>query len=308
MPEATNESNRANGDARVTFFGIGAARAGTTWLAHNLALHPDVYLPPEKEVGYFNRYTQEDDSIESFYYKRPLAWYHGFFKDAASHQRVGEINPAYLTNLNCAADIHAYNPEARIIAILRDPVQRAFANYQMYRQRGIVKANTFAEAVKEKDQFLRESQYGRLLTPYFDTFPREQVAVMFTEDLRADAVGLYNTILAFLGLSSYHPDGVDDRKNETREPGIPFINTIISSTKRFLNQRRGLHFLLPVLQATGITAVAQFVLSKNSRAMTQRPDIPEALDAELRATFVPDIEIVERLTGRDLSVWKARGG
>ena len=110
-----------------TFLVIGAQRAGTSLLHQILLGHPEVYVPRErKEVHYFDRY-----------FERGVAWYEGYFPaaDAArSYRAIGEITPDYLATEEAPARIHALLPACRLIAILRNPVDRAYSWYQHARR------------------------------------------------------------------------------------------------------------------------------------------------------------------------------
>ncbi len=291
---------------RVDFFGIGAARSGTTWLADNLGEHPDVFLPEAKEIGYFNRYMQEDDSIESYYHSLPLSWYHNFFKPARPGQLTGEVNPAYLPNENCAQDIHAYNPNARLIAILREPVTRAFSNYLLYLQRGVVPYRSFEEALEKRPQFLRESCYGRMLQRYLDVFPREQILVLFHDDLVAEPAATLHGVQSFLGLSRHTPEAVGCRRNESLEPRWPGLNRAVNRIRFRLNRGPVLRKLLLPLKVCGITPLAEYILSRNARRSGgERPALDGQLARSLRADyFREDVKLLESLTGRDLSAWR----
>ena len=98
------------------FLGIGVQKGGTTTLQRLLEQHPQVYLPPCKELHYF-----------SLHYGQGEAWYQQQFEAAAPDQRCGEITPYYLFHPQVPARIHALLPEAKLIVLLRDPVERALS-------------------------------------------------------------------------------------------------------------------------------------------------------------------------------------
>ena len=111
-----------------TFVGIGVPRAGTTWLHTLLDGHPQVYLPTRrKEVRFFDRH-----------FEHGLDWYEGFFctpGEAARYQAIGEISPQYLYERGCADRIFEVLPSAKLLVMLRHPVDRAYSQYGFILQR-----------------------------------------------------------------------------------------------------------------------------------------------------------------------------
>ena len=77
---------------KIDFIGIGAAKAGSTWVADNLRRHPDIFIPKKKELNYFCK-TELATRVPNYRYKKPLSWYHAFFTDAGPGQVKGEISP-----------------------------------------------------------------------------------------------------------------------------------------------------------------------------------------------------------------------
>ncbi|MFX0093760.1 MAG: hypothetical protein ACFFBD_18555, partial [Candidatus Hodarchaeota archaeon] len=88
---------------QLDFIGVGAERSGGPWLAENLAVHPDIFIPPKKELHYFNR---NDILYSNINYDKPLEWYAAFFKTAKSHQLKGEITGRYLWDKYAAKRIY----------------------------------------------------------------------------------------------------------------------------------------------------------------------------------------------------------
>jgi hypothetical protein len=137
------------------FLIIGAQKSGTTTLAKYLRTHPQVFLSPGKEVHYFNRY-----------YHRGIDWYKGRFSGATTEDAVGEATPTYMYFDRVPQRMAEVIPDARLIAILRNPVDRAYSHYWHQRSRGREKrefAQAVAAEVKQRSAGGRESQL-----PYLD--------------------------------------------------------------------------------------------------------------------------------------------
>src|SRR5688572_27472269 len=125
------------------FLVVGAAKAGTISLYHYLAQHPDVFMSPVNECNFFALETANWDReylgpVDRFYIDqhcvRNLDAYHRLFEAARAGSVIGECSPLYLFSDVAPARIHAHIPNAKIIVILRQPIDRAFSNYQHLRR------------------------------------------------------------------------------------------------------------------------------------------------------------------------------
>jgi hypothetical protein len=182
------------------FLVIGANKAGTSSLHQYLDQHPDIFMSPVKEPMYF-RYGFSDEALDleeknlvrRLFRTEPE--YLQLFEGAKNEKMRGESSTTYLANSSCAKHIHSFNPEMKIIAILRNPIERAYSNYQMYIRKGLENLS-FQKAVenernglKEKcpqgKKYLKLGKYAQSLSSYFDLFGREQVKVFLYEDMKA---------------------------------------------------------------------------------------------------------------------------
>jgi hypothetical protein len=204
----------------LDFLVIGAAKSGTTTLFHHLSGHPRIFIPSAKEVPFF---TNEE------WFRRGWTWFvDEFFGSAAKDALWGTVTPRYMADPFVPARIFEQMPEVKLIAILRHPVDRSLSYFRM-RIRNGTERRTFEQAVtplleqraaaaaralplspeSHDTGYLVRSEYGRILDGYLQFFPREQLLVLFTEDLQSDAQGLVERILEFLGL---------DRSFEVADP------------------------------------------------------------------------------------------
>jgi Sulfotransferase domain len=208
---------------RPTFLVIGAQKGGTTSLHRYLREHPAVLCPGTKEVHYFSlRYAQGERWYRSLFPLFPAGiavWLrHG------ARAAVGEATPAYLFDPGAAARVHAFNGQMRVIAVLRDPVDRAYAHYHMEREtrderRPFEDALAWEEEVlaPELERWFADPAYASLLPLYgrsyvargryaeqlerwLRLFPREQLLVLTTDELRIDPGGTMALIARFLGV------------------------------------------------------------------------------------------------------------
>jgi hypothetical protein len=190
---------------------LGTQKGGTTTLQELLAAHPAVFLPACKEVHYF-----------SLHGDRGVGWYRARFAGARLGQRRGEITPYYLFHPHAPARIRALLPRARLVALLRDPVERALSQYFHARRHGfetlpleealaaeparlrgaeeVLRAPGGSHVSHQKHSYLSRGRYDEQLQRYTALFPPEQLLVLRSEDLFADPEPVWRRIQAFLGL------------------------------------------------------------------------------------------------------------
>jgi hypothetical protein len=202
------------------FLIIGAQRCGTTSLHSYLAAHPQVRAASGKELQYF-----------SLHYGRGERWYRGHFPPPAPGLVSFEASPLYLFHPHAAERVAATLPEGRYIALLRDPVERAWSHYLHTRSYGHEPLE-FADALAAESTRLQtpdgwrrysyaaRGHYAEQLSRWFEHVPRERVHVIRSEDLYADPAEVYAGVLAFLGLDPFAPPefAVHTRRAERSGP------------------------------------------------------------------------------------------
>jgi hypothetical protein len=288
---------------RIDFLGIGVAKSGSTWLAETLRLHPRIFIPTEKSIYYFNQF-REKSSKPNLKYKKPLKWYHSFFEQAIADQITGEICPEYLIQGNCAEDIFRYNPNIKLLATLRDPVQRAFSQYLFRQQIGRSDYGSFDEAIRDFPALLESSLYYKHLRSYFDRFPRDNICVIFYEDLLKDARAYFKRILSFLGVEEFYPGDLAKKINVTMEVRSRVLGGLITSVDLFFKHRPGLQWIRNAAGSLGLERLAHAMSRANKRSVLEKPRMDADLSRRLKAVFADDIEKLESLLGKDLSHWK----
>jgi hypothetical protein len=204
----------------LDFVVIGAQKGGTTTLFEHLRQHPRLCLPADKEAPFFNRpelYSQGVDHLFTTYFPQPLP----------ADRLLGTVTPQYMCIAGCAQRIADAFPRARLVAILRDPVERAYSHYRMAVRRG-QDTRTFDAAVAEMlagpdalaaarastrlgETYVAWSEYGRMLAAYLERFDREQLLVTYTSDLEADPAAVLRAIDEFLDVPVVLPEGLGER-------------------------------------------------------------------------------------------------
>ena len=252
---------KENSDFAPDFFVVGAPKAGTTALFHWLNDHPDVFLPVVKEPAYFTYSGKPATPKNGPYdpdYVRQIAQDSGAYAalyDAAGSRLTGDISPIYLIDENAAERIAAVRPDARIIVLLRDPVDRAFSQFLHHVRDSLETCETFDDALDMEAQRLRDGwswghgyathgHYAAQIERYLLCFPREQILFLEFQELQLEPEVCWRRICSHLALE--HKSLVrNERVNATagltqvpRRPGISrhlrHSGTLQTRLKRFV--------------------------------------------------------------------------
>ena len=197
---------------RVDFLVAGAQKAGTTALFDHLAELPQLELPAIKEAHFFD----EEESVD--WLAPDYAPYHALFSDPS--RLWGEATPIYFYWPNALERIRAYNPEMKLIFLVRDPVERAWSHWKMEYARG-KETEPFSWCIREGRarmaapspypgfhrvySYVERGFYGRQLARALDLFPRQQIMVLGSEALKRDPTTSVGEICHFLGIPA--PEG-----------------------------------------------------------------------------------------------------
>jgi hypothetical protein len=257
----------------LDFIVIGAQKAGTTALFEYLRRHPEVCLPLDKEAPYFSH-----DSVM----KRGWSEYlQRTFPDSDNRCRWGTVTTHYMAGGvlqagGSAAPTEAYDeftvprrihdacPDVHLIAILRDPVERALSHYRMAFMRGM-EQRSFDDAIAdllhpeallrsraepgETASYVTWGEYGRILSAYFEVFPREQLMVAFSDELSGNPAELLKRVYRFIGVDAeLLPDNLGARYREgTHSRRLAWLNP--DAARRAISRRSGARSLWRKLPA-----------------------------------------------------------
>lgn len=275
------------------FLGIGAMKAGTTTLHALLATHPDVALPRHrKEVMFFDRH-----------HGRGVDWYAEHFAHAGP-RRTGEITPGYLHHPEAAARIADLLPDARLFAILRDPVERAHSQFRFFVKEHAY-AGSFEDFLAEHPNALSRGRYAEQLDRFRDRFPDAQLHVLLLEDLRDQPEPTVGAWLAFLGLDPDRlPSTRPPRANESVRPRFHAAYAVGRRALGWLYD----HDLAWVVDGLKRTGVKRVFLGGRRRDDAPFPPMTDATRARLAELYAPDAERLGAWLGRDLAVpWTSLG-
>lgn len=208
MEAAADQQAQATG-MLPTFIHIGGQRCGTTWVHKCLAEHPEVFMAEPKELHFFNNHFDEGEG-----------WYRAKFTPSAAHKAWGEATPAYINRPEVPERIRAMCPDARLIACLRNPIERAYSAYQLKRH-GDLNYESFEAALEGEPDIMERGKYHEQLERYFALFPREQVLVQLYDDLVQREKKFIRDIYAHIGVDSeFKPSWLGKTDNAVIMPGV----------------------------------------------------------------------------------------
>lgn len=295
------------------FFIVGAPKCGTTALYAWLKQHPDVFLPEGKEPHFFGKDLtwRHRDTLTP---EAALERYLELFRDAGPARAVGEASTMYLYSREAADEIFQFNPEARIVVMLRNPVDQmySFHSERLYGQNEDIV--DFVEALKAEDErkhgeripalarlvegcFYRDvARYSNQVERYLDVFGADRVHVIVHDDMRKDPEGVFRGVARFLEIDeSFVPEFVEVNGNKV--PRFPALQRLLRN--RNSGWRTALRRALP----PGLRKrIFRSVGRANTLDVTRRKMDP-ALRGELQHEFEFDVRRLSALIGRDLSHW-----
>jgi hypothetical protein len=269
------------------FLIIGAMKCGTTALANYLGQHPEIYMAPRKEVHFFDRN-----------YSKGVEWYGTHFRQATGEAMLGEATPSYMFLAEVPARMYAMLPDAKLIAILRNPVDRAYSHYWHNRTRTKREPLNFAEAITaNSERLLKAPAYTRTYYSYLERgryleqlqqicsfYSRDQLQVIIFEEFLKDPSGAYKSICRFLEINEeYSPKNLGEKVS-----GASIVRS--KKVKSFANK-------LP-------RPLARVIHHLNTQKNFRYPPMDQDLRAGLLSEYEQYNAALTAWLGRDLPQWQ----
>lgn len=292
------------------FLVIGAGRSGTTSLHHYLGQHPDVYVPAVKSPGHFfccDRPAIEDPYVRALtrtHFVPDPKDYEALFDGVRGERAIGEVSPVYLATTRAASRIASRLPGVKLIAILRNPIERAYARFVGRVRDGFERRSDFAEIVREERRtpLVRDDAFGtyvasgfcsHFLASYLDRFPRERIRLHLFEDFAADPARVMADLFRFLEVDPGFVPRTERRHNRSGGIVRNRLLRLVWTRSALLRASLRRHLPEPVRDAVFRAFTTDLVT----------PPLDPALRAELAELFRHDIEALQAVLKRDLSHW-----
>lgn len=293
------------------FLIFGVQKAGTTSIYSYLKQHPQVFMSPRKETDFFCRdlsvpIPADESRLTRGGRQRILTIedYEALFARATDEVAIGEASPNYLfAHENAASGIKKYVPDAKLIAILRNPVERAYSDYLMHVRQVVGNRKPLALQVKESAQSshtLLKGRYYEGVKHFLETFGAEQVKIFLYDELRQDSVGLMRQIYEFIGVDPSFEADTGKKQQTAQVPKNQSIHQLLQTN----NPVRSLagSILRKVMPEEKRQKLRSRLIAANSAGKEELP-----LSAEdrqlLEVYYREDVRQLQDLIDRDLSGW-----
>jgi len=294
---------------KPNFFIVGAPKSGTTAMYRYLKDHPDVFMPERKEAHFFGSDMRSPLFVDS------LDRYLERFEPAQQQKRIGEAAIWYLMSECAAAEIKAFDPQAKIIAMLRNPADMIYSYHSQRLYNGNEDVEDFAQALRLEPQrqngehlpadphpvhgliYHDIPKYYRQVERYFDVFGRENVKVILFDEFSADTAAVFSDTLDFLG--------VDNRYTPTFRVVNPNRRIRSGRLKKFIyHPPQALIRLARLLFPKHLRRkLVKGLVDVNTKPV-KRKEMSLALRAELNDYYREDVRALGKLLDKDLlSLW-----
>ena len=310
------------------FIIAGERRSGTTSLIKYLEAHPDLWLHPRTDMGYFlddalkGRQNKLNGRVEaaSWWHNHSADAYSALFDGASPGKLIGEKSADYIFWEHAAPRMKTVlRPDTKFIITLRNPADRAWSQYWNEVGKGR-ETLTFEEALRKENErsarcdyqlnhlaYLERGDYERSLRHFFEYFDPEQTLIVTLDEVIADTRAVLHDVYTFLGVdTSKGYNKADDHfnKNWTTFP-MPFVQRNAALARL---EAGGVKLLRRILKKT-ITDLekrkqVQLKVERIFRSTKQQQPFPPELRSDILARMQPKVEALERLIGKDLTAWK----
>ncbi len=283
-------------------------KGATTSLYTYLKQHPDVFMTHIKEPMFFNNFETENNYIVKGRKGSKISTlkeYYALFDNVENEIAYGEASPAYIYNKNCATLIKKHLPEVKIIAILRQPVKRAYSNYLHAKRADREPINSFIGAINSEEERIEKNWsslyhykekgfYFRQLSRYFKEFKKEQIKVILFEDIIDDPQKITKEVFEFLRVdSSFTPDTSKKANVAGKPKGV--AGWIVMKLRK--------NNLIPNIEFSKY--LPEFSVSYILKTIYSKPEKLDnkTIKSLTNKYYKEDIKQLEKLIERDLSNW-----
>lgn len=274
---------------KPSFIFIGPSKSGSTWIFELLKSHPEIFVPIAKDIYFFDKFF--DKGVE---------WYERHFKACKDYQLAGELSHDYFSSSIAIDRISRIYPGIKLICCLRNPFERAISSYKYFKRNGLTNAE-FRVALQQFAAIVEEGKYYTHLQHILSKFRRDQLLILYFEDLSHHPEAFAKDIFDFLGVaSSFHSPVIGKKLNASASPRFrPLARAAKASA--VLVRKAGFPNLVGYFKRNQLVLNVLFTENKNaSFEELERYEFPR----EIVTLYNQELEKLEQLLNRDFSDWK----
>jgi len=278
---------------KLTFLICGSGKAGTTWIHACCEEHKDICVPiKKKEIHYFSKY-----------FEKGYNWYNNYFVHYSDQIAVGEICPTYFYTDHypgVAERIYLSYPDIKIILILRHPIEKAYSDYRMFLRAGKV-SDKIESVLIPGWEHIETAKYYHHLSAYLKYFPKNNIHILFYDDLLSDPYSFIKTFFNIIGVDdSFVPTLVNQKYHVTKDrPKYQNIyNNLVRAGEWLSNSSlKGARFI-DFIRKRGIVDIFH-----NINKGDDFPTLSEKQREQLLKYFYDEVKKIELFSGRKLDNW-----
>ncbi|WP_456374042.1 sulfotransferase domain-containing protein [Methanocaldococcus sp.] len=305
-------------DKFIDFIGIGVPKCGTTWLAKCLSEHPEIYIPENKEIHFFNKYYYSEVFEYEENYKKGLDWYISHFQGSKESIK-GEFSPSYFSDPFAYKRIKKHFPDIKLIVIFRNPIERLYSSYlyslpssfvlrKHFKEIRDLEDITFEDYIKIAKWDVDVGFYYKHLKKWLSLFDDEQIYICFYEDIKSNPKLLLKNILKFLEVQNIDYSfksltkkvyvGVVPNKNSI------WYNVFNKFEKLYVKSIDKFPYIYSIVKKLELGKFYQkLYLSLAYKKSEKKPEIKKETKEYLINLYKDDILSLSEYTKRDLSHW-----
>lgn len=284
-----------NGEWKVDFVGIAAPRCGTTWIAKCLEEHPEISFSDPKETFFFLGNAKSNN---------PNRDYVSFFSDL--EKKCGEFSPFYFSDKSVAKKIYDHNPNAKLIAVLRDPVSRIRSAYDYRKQKGREPGRSLEQAVLREPDYINFGKYYVLLKPYIEFFGNN-LLILILEEAKDDPKKAIREVYEHIGVNKdFVPPSLYEFINSTRDAHtyFPWFHSLVDYRKVIKKNRLG-GFFIKICKKIGLNLLISKLMTYNMRSNKRyEPNMEADVEGSLRKEFFESNDMLFQYLGRRIKNWE----
>ena len=285
---------------KVDFFIVGAPKAGTTSLYHYLNEHSEIEMSSQKEPDFFSDQSLQKQKL---YYDKnridTLEKYNSLFEREDVILR-GDSSVSYLFYEDVPHKIITYNPDAKIIIMLRNPIDRAFSHYLMDYSLGLI-SESFETIIQKQSkhknanlfyqQYIQVSEYSKQIKRYLEVFSKDNIHFIDYEDFKNDTSDVVNSVFLFLGVNDDFQPYLKKKYNTYTAPK----NSLIRYVYSFVACRK----MVANILSKNLTKTIRNLLFRSDK----KPQLTELTRNFLIKHFESDVRELSELLNKDFTKW-----